>query len=142
MPIKSGDTVKVEYTGKLEDGTVFDSTDNHGGEPLEFQVGSGQLIPGFDKGVVGMEKGEEKEIKIPPKDGYGEHNPVMIKKLPKEGLPKEAKVGSILGMGLPTGQQIPAKIIEIDDKQVTLDMNHPLAGKTLIFRIKIVDYKS
>ncbi len=141
MPVKNGDKVKVAYTGKLEDGTVFDSTEKQGGEPLEFEVGGGQIISGFNKAVIGMEKNDEKEVNIKVSDAYGEHKAEMIKKVPNQGLPKEAKVGSVLGINMPTGQQIPAKIIKIDEKTVTLDVNHPLAGKDLIFHIKIVEYK-
>jgi FKBP-type peptidyl-prolyl cis-trans isomerase 2 len=142
MPIKKGDKVKVEYTGKLDDGTVFDSTEKQGGEPLEFEVGGGQIIPGFDKAVMGMEKGEEKEVHIKSSDAYGEHKEEMVKQLPNQGLPKEAKVGSVLGINLPTGQQVPAKVVKIDEKTVTIDLNHPLAGKDLTFHLKVVDYNS
>lgn len=139
MAVKKGDKVKVEYEGKLEDGTVFDSSKSHG-KPLEFEVGSGKVIKGFDEGVVGMEIGEEKEIRIEPKDAYGDHNPELIKKVPKDKLPKEQEVkpGMMLLMGLPNGAQLPVKITEVGDKEVTLDLNHPLAGKTLIFKVKIV----
>lgn len=139
MPVKNGDKVKVEYTGKFEDGTVFDSTEKQGGEPLEFEVGGGQIIPGFNKAVMGMEKNDEKDVHIKASDAYGEHKAEMMKEIPNQGLPKEAKVGSVLGINLPTGQQIPAKIVRLSEKTVTLDMNHPLAGKNLTFRIKIVD---
>lgn len=142
MPVKKGDKVKVEYTGKLEDGTVFDSSE--GKEPLEFEVGSGMIIKGFDDAVTGMEKGEEKEITLKPEEAYGEPNPQLMKKVPKEQLPKEPepKVGMMLALGTPDGKQIPARIAEIGDKEVTIDINHPLAGKTLIFKIKVVDFSS
>ncbi len=140
MTIKKGDKIKVEYEGKLEDGTVFDSSAK-AGKPLEFEVGSGMLIPGFDNAVVGMKKGEEKEVKIEPKDAYGESNPQLIKKIPKEQLPKdkEIKKGMVLGLSMPNGAQVPAVVKEVSDKDIALDLNHPLAGKTLTFKIKIVE---
>ena len=143
MPAKKGDKVKVEYEGKLEDGTVFDSSEKHG-QPLEFEVGSGQLIKGFDDAVIGMEKGEEKEIKLQPKEAYGDHNPQLIKKIPRDKLPEdqEPKPGMVLMINLPNGARIPANITEVADKEITIDVNHPLAGKVLIFKIKVVDISS
>lgn len=140
MKVEKGKKVKIEYTGKLDDGTVFDSSEKHG-KPIEFEAGAGNVIPGFDNAVMGMEKGEEKEIKIKPEEGYGHPNPELVKKVPREQLPKdkELKPGMMLGVGLPTGQQIPAKITEVSDKEVTIDLNHPLAGKTLNFKIKVVE---
>tara|TARA_Y100000034_G_C6859405_1_gene390939 strand:+ start:730 stop:1164 length:435 start_codon:yes stop_codon:yes gene_type:complete len=142
MTIKKGDKVKVDYTGTLEDGTVFDSS-THGdhSHPLEFEVGTGKVIKGFDDAVIGMKKGEEKEFKLKPSEAYGEPNPQAIQKIPRENLPKEQepKEGMMLIMKAPTGQQIPAKITKVTEKEVTLDLNHPLAGKTLNFKIKILD---
>ncbi|MBU2637860.1 MAG: peptidylprolyl isomerase [Nanoarchaeota archaeon] len=139
MAVKKGDKIKVEYTGKLENGTVFDSSE--GKAPLEFTVGSGQIIKGFDEGVVGMNKDEEKELKIEAKDAYGEARPELMKKVPKEHLPKdqEPKPGMMLMIATPDGKQFPAKIAEVNDKEITLDLNHPLAGKTLVFKVKIVE---
>ncbi|MFH2028790.1 MAG: peptidylprolyl isomerase [Nanoarchaeota archaeon] len=139
MAIKKGDKIKVHYTGKLDDGTVFDSSD--GRDPLEFEVGSGQIIKGFDEAVIGMEKDQEKEIKLPSDQAYGQVNPDLLKKIPKDKLPKdqEPKPGMVLGIQTPDGQQIPAKITEVDDKDITIDLNHPLAGKNLNFNIKIVE---
>jgi len=142
MPIKNGDKVKVDYTGTLEDGTVFDTSE--GKQPLEFEVGSGQLIKGFDTAVVGMEKGDEKEITLQPAEAYGEPNPQMMQKVPKDKLPappdgQELKVGMMLAVGMPNGQQMPAKIAEVTDTEVIIDINHPLAGKVLNFKIKVVD---
>ena len=143
MPIKKGDIIKVEYEGTLDDGTVFDSTKKHG-EPLEFEVGSGQLIPGFDNAVVGMDKGDEKEINLEPGDAYGDHNPELMKKVPREQLPKneELKPGMMLMLTLPNGMQFTAVVSEIDKENVTIDLNHPLAGKKLNFKIKIIDVAS
>lgn len=140
MPVKKGDKVKVEYEGKLEDGTVFDSSEKHG-QPLEFQAGIGQVVPGFDNAIVGMEKGEEKEVTIPPDEAYGQPRDELIKDIPRSQLPPEPepKVGMMLGVGLPNGAQIPARIVEVTAETVKLDLNHPLAGKTLKFKIKVVD---
>ena len=143
MPTKEGDKVKVEYTGTFEDGEVFDSSEKHG-QPLEFQLGAKQVVPGFENAIVGMEKDEEKEVKIESKDAYGDPNPQLVQKIPKDKLPQdqEVKPGMVLGMTLPNGQQIPAKVTEVGDTEVTLDLNHPLAGKTLNFKIKLVEYSS
>jgi len=140
--VKQGDKIKVDYTGKLEDGTVFDTSE--GKQPLEFTVGEGRIIKGFDNAVVGMEKGEEKEIKIEPADAYGDPNPEMVKKLPRDKLPPEPepKPGMTLALKTPDGKQFPARIIEVGDKEITIDLNHPLAGKILNFKIKIVDISS
>jgi FKBP-type peptidyl-prolyl cis-trans isomerase 2 len=139
MSIKKGDKVKVDYTGTLEDGTVFDTSE--GKQPLEFEAGSGQLIKGFDQAVIGMKKGEEKEITVKPSEAYGDVNPDMLKKVPRDQLPKEQepKPGMMLALKTPDGKQFPAKITEVTDKEVTIDLNHPLAGKTLNFKVKIVD---
>ena len=142
MTIKNGDKVKLDYEGKLEDGTVFDSS-THGdhSHPLEFEVGSGQVIKGFDDAVKGMKKGEEKEFEIEPEDAYGPVKKELKKEVPRDMLPKdqEPKPGMGLMMQAPSGQQIPARVAEVHDDKVVLDLNHPLAGKKLIFKIKIVD---
>ncbi len=140
MAIKKGDKIKVEYTGMLEDGTVFDSSEKHG-KPLEFEVGSGQVIKGFDAAVIGMEKGQEKEVIIQPDEGYGHPDPKLVKKFPRKQLPKEPepKEGMMLMVGTPDGRQFPAKIVKVDDKEVSIDLNHPLSGKVLKFKIKIFD---
>ena len=139
MAIKKGDKIKVEYTGTLEDGKVFDSS--KGKPPLEFEVGARKIIKGFDEAVTGMEKGQEKEVKLEPKNAYGDVNPELIKKVPRTQIPKEPdpKPGMVLVLKSPDGQQIPARIVEVTDADVTIDLNHPLAGKTLTFKIKIID---
>ena len=141
MPVKKGDKIKVDYTGTLEDGSVFDSSKKHG-QPLEFTVGEKQVIKGFDEGVVGMEKGEEKELKISSENAYGNPNPEMVKKIPRDKVPadqEQPKVGMMIGLTTPNGQQIPATITEVTDKEITLDLNHPLSGKALTFKVKIVE---
>ncbi len=136
--VKKGDTIKVDYEGSLEDGTVFDASQNHG-QQLEFEVGSGQLIKGFDDAVVGMKVGQEKKVDIDPENAYGQRNPEMLKEIPREQLPKdqEPKVGMGIVIGLPNGSKFPATIAKVSDKTVTLDLNHPLAGKKLTFKIKV-----
>jgi len=139
MPVKKGDKIKVDYTGTLEDGTVFDTSE--GKHPLEFEVGEGKLIKGFDEAVIGMEKDEEKEVTLKPEEAYGPHNPESIKKIPRANLPadQDPQPGMMLMLKTPDGRQFPAKIVEADDKEVTIDLNHPLAGKTLKFKIKVVE---
>jgi FKBP-type peptidyl-prolyl cis-trans isomerase SlpA len=140
MAVKKGDSVKVEYEGRFENGEVFDSSSKTG-KPLEFEVGSGKVIPGFDNGVIGMEVNEEKEINIEKKDAYGDYREELKKEVPRDALPKEQepKKGMMLVMSTPEGQQIPARIVDVDDKKVVLDLNHPLAGKDIVFKIKIVE---
>ena len=138
--VKKGDTIKVEYEGSLEDGTVFDASKNHGA-PLEFKVGAGQVIKGFEEGVIGLKEGEERNLKIKAAEAYGDSNPKLVQKVPRDKLPKdqEPKVGMVLIVNIPNGQQIPARIIEVAEDTVTLDLNHPLAGKNLNFKIKVVE---
>ena len=140
MPVEKGNKVKVDYTGTLEDGSVFDSSEKHG-QPLDVQVGSGMIIKGFDDALMGMEVGDEKEITLKPEEAYGENNPQLVQKVPKEQMPKdqEIKAGMVLMMALPNGMQLPAKVVEVSDTEVTVDVNHPLAGKTLNFKLKVVD---
>ncbi|HET9277816.1 MAG TPA: peptidylprolyl isomerase [Flavitalea sp.] len=137
--VKAGDTVKVHYHGRLTDGTTFDSSS--GREPLEFQVGSGQVIKGFDDGVSGMEIGEKKTIQISVDDAYGQKEENMIVEFPKNNFPSELspEVGMSLNMTNGSGQVIPVTIVEIKEDTVTLDANHPLAGQDLIFDIELVE---
>jgi len=141
MAIKKGDKIKVEYEGRFENGHVFDSS-NRGGvqRPLEFEAGAGMVVKGFDEAVIGMEAGEEKEFTLKPEDAYGVRKDDLLQKISLENLPKEPapKVGAILLMKTPDGHQMPVVVSKIEEDSVTLDMNHPLAGKTLIFKIKIV----
>jgi len=142
MKVKKGDKVKVEYEGKLENGEVFDSS-NHGdhSHPLEFTVGDGMVIKGFDVAIEGMEVGEEKEITLKPEDAYGDKNPDLKKDFPRDMLPKEREPekGMVLMMGTPDGRQIPVEIVDVDKDKIVVDLNHPLAGKTLIFKVKVVE---
>jgi FKBP-type peptidyl-prolyl cis-trans isomerase 2 len=143
MPITKGSKVKVDYEGTFDDGSVFDSS-THGdhSHPLEFEAGSGQVIKGFDDAVIGMEKGQEKTIKLKPEQAYGYVNAQMVQKIPREKIPKDQKIeaGMMVALGTPDGHQIPARITEVTDEFITIDLNHPLAGKNLNFKIKVVDY--
>ncbi|HEX2951041.1 MAG TPA: peptidylprolyl isomerase [Armatimonadota bacterium] len=136
---KAGDTVNVHYTGRLEDGTVFDSSESR--EPLEFTIGEGQVIPGFENAVVGLEPGESREVTIPADQAYGEHRDELVIKVPRSQVPPEVtpEVGQQLFLQQPNGQGVPVTISEVTDDAITLDANPPLAGKTLIFNIKLVD---
>ena len=139
--VKEGDLACVHYTGKLDNGEVFDSSKDR--EPLEFVVGSGQLIKGFDKAVIGMKKGEKTNINLNPTDAYGERDDKRVQEVPREMLPKEPepKEGMMLVLKAPTGQTMPAKIEKIEKDIVTVDLNHPIAGKKLNFEIEGVDIK-
>lgn len=138
MTIKTGDKVKIEYTGTLDDGVVFDSSADHG-TPLEFEVGGGQVIKGFDDAVLGMKENEEKQFSILPDDAYGKHDPTLVQKVPREVFPQDAELvpGLLFEAGLPTGEKVPATITEVQGEIVTVDLNHPLAGKRLNFKIKV-----
>lgn len=138
MTVKNGDKVKIEYTGTLEDGTIFDSSADHG-NPLEFEVGSGQVIKGFDDAILGMKEGEEKQFSIEPADAYGEHDPTLVQKVPREIFPQDAELvpGLLFEAGLPTGEKVPATITDVQGGIVSVDLNHPLAGKKLNFKIKV-----
>jgi len=145
MTVKKGDKVKVEYEGTLDDGTVFDSS-KHGdhSHPLEFEVGAGRVIPGFEKAVIGMKKNEEKIFKLTPSEAYGDPKPELVQKIPRDKFPKnqEIKQGMIVMLGTPVGKQFPAKISEVTEEMVSIDLNHPLAGKNLNFKIKLVEISS
>ena len=136
---KKGDKVKVEYVGTLEDGTVFDSSEKHE-TPLEFTIGEGRIIEGFDNAVEGMKVGEEKEVKLSPNQAYGDYNPELIKDIPKDCFPQDQTLqkGMAFMLNLPSGQQVPARITDIKDQEVTIDLNPPLAGKTVVFKIKLL----
>jgi len=130
-------TVSVNYTGRLEDGTVFDSSLNPGREPLSATLGQGSLIPGFENGLVGMSEGETKTINIPCVDAYGEVNEQLIAEVPKDRVPEGVEEGQMLQT---MTQQGPMNVVvkEVHDDHVILDANHPLAGKDLIFDLEVV----
>ncbi|MFC3118572.1 FKBP-type peptidyl-prolyl cis-trans isomerase [Jhaorihella thermophila] len=137
--VKTGDTVRIHYKGTLSDGSTFDSSE--GREPLEFQVGSGQIIPGLDKAIPGMEVGEKKVVEVPSSEAYGPVNPEMRQAVPREGIPPEIPldIGTMLQMQTPQGQVVPVTVVDVTETEVTLDANHPLAGKDLTFAIELVE---
>lgn len=137
--VKKGDKVKVHYHGKLTTGETFDSSE--GRDPLEFEVGSGMVIKGFDDGVTGMAVGDKKTINIPVDEAYGPTNPEMIVEMPKDRFPQdmEVEVGMPLAMSDQNGQQFQVVVTEIKEDSIVLDANHPLAGKELIFDLELVN---
>jgi FKBP-type peptidyl-prolyl cis-trans isomerase 2 len=139
--VEKNSTVTVHYTGRLEDGTVFDSSREDGRDPLTAQLGQGNLIAGFENGLIDMVSGDKKTVEIESVDAYGEYNDFMIQEVPKEQMPGEVEVGMPLEAQTQMG---PIKFIvkEIKDETVVLDGNHPLAGKKLIFDLEVVDVKN
>lgn len=138
-PVKSGDRVKVHFTGKMENGEVFATSHEH--EPLEFQVGDGSVLPGVDRAVQGMNQGEYKTVTIPPAEGFGEQTESLImivdrSKFPKEFEPRE---GMELNIPQPDGSVVFLRILQIMENQIKLDANHPLAGKTLTFELELLE---
>jgi FKBP-type peptidyl-prolyl cis-trans isomerase 2 len=136
--IQNGDTVTVHYTGRLEDGTVFDTSMVEGREPLTATLGQGQLIPGFESGLMEMSVGDKKEIKIESKDAYGEYIPNMEQEVPMENLPGEVSVGMQLQAQTEMGPII-LTVKDIKENTVVLDANHPLAGKNLVFDLEVLE---
>ena len=136
--IKNNDKVAIHYTGKLTDGTVFDSSE--GREPLEFAVGSGQIIPGLDAAMPGLSVGDNRTVEIACADAYGPINPQLQQAVPREGIPDDIPldIGTQLQMQTNEGRPLPVTVIAADDATVTLDANHPLAGKDLIFEFEVV----
>lgn len=136
---KSGDTVKIHYTGTLDDGTQFDSSS--GRDPLQFTLGSGQVIPGFDKAVEGMTVGDSKTVNIPAEDAYGHRHEQMVQEVPRTALPQdlEPREGMALQARGQDGQVLNLTVTAVGDESITVDGNHPLAGKALNFDIELVD---
>jgi FKBP-type peptidyl-prolyl cis-trans isomerase SlpA len=136
--IKIGDTVKVHYTGKLEDGTVFDSSLVEGREPLETVLGNNMLIKGFENGLIGLSEGDKRTLEIEPSEGYGEYQEEMVNEIPKGNVPENVKEGEMLQGMSPMGP-INVKVVEVKEETVVIDANHPLAGKKLVFDIEVVN---
>ena len=136
---KQGDTVKIHYTGRLNDASVFDSSD--GREPLQFTIGNGQVILGFEEAVTGMQTGEKKTVEIPCDKAYGDRNPSMVMVVDRKHVPVDIdpEVGQRVQMGSPSGELVTVKVVEMDDENITLDANPPLAGEDLTFDIELVE---
>ena len=139
---KTGDTVKINYVGTLNDGQMFDSSE--GRDPLEFVVGSGQIIKGLDAAIPGMTVGDKKTVNVPCDQAYGQSNPDARQAVPREQIPADipVAVGTQLQMQTPQGQVVPVTVAEVSDTEVTLDANHPLAGQDLNFDIEVVEIKA
>ena len=135
--VKNGDSVSVNYTGRLEDGTIFDTSLQEGRTPLTAKLGQGQLIPGFENGLIGMSIGEKKTIEIDPKDAYGDVNEMMIQEVELTQVPQGVKAGDML-QGQNQYGPVQVTVKEVKESTVLLDMNHPLAGKKLIFDLEVV----
>lgn len=136
--VKTGDTVQIHYRGTLQDGTEFDSS--QGRDPLEFEVGSGQIIPGLDKALPGMSEGDRKTVDVPCAEAYGEAKPEARHDVPRANIPDHIPldIGTRLQMQSPDGQAVAVTVANVTDETVTLDANHPLAGKDLTFEIELV----
>jgi FKBP-type peptidyl-prolyl cis-trans isomerase 2 len=135
---KSGDTVKVHYTGTLNDGSEFDSSRQR--DPLEFTIDSGQVIAGFNEAITGMSVGDSKSVTIPANQAYGVHNPDMVQDVPRSAIPSDIELheGMILSARNPEGRNLNFKVVEFNDEQVKVDGNHPLAGEDLTFQLELV----
>ncbi len=138
MAAVAGDTVRVHYTGTLEDGTEFDSSRER--EPIEFTLGAGQVIPGFESAVTGMEPGESKTFTIPADEAYGPHRPELIHRVPRAQVPSEVTLtpGARLEARDQGGRRVVLTVVEVTEEEAVLDANHPLAGKDLTFQIELV----
>ncbi len=136
--IEAGKTVKVHYKGTLDDGSVFDSSE--GRDPIEFQMGSGSLIPGFEAAVAEMEIDETRSVTIPSAEAYGDMNEDMVGEIPRSNLPDdiEPEVGMVLSMQSPDGE-MPVRVVALDEENLTLDANHPLAGQNLTFELTLIE---
>lgn len=136
---KTGDTVKIHYTGTLDDGTEFDSS--AGRDPLEFQLGGGQVIPGFDKAVEGMALGDNKAVRIEAQDAYGERHEQLVQEIPRSALPEDVapERGMTLQSQSPDGQTMLLTVTAVAEQSITVDANHPLAGQALSFEIELVE---
>lgn len=137
--VETGNVIQVHYTGTLGNGEVFDSSE--GRDPLQVTVGQGQLISGFENELIGMELNEKKTFTLEPEEAYGERDDEAMRRFPRKELPSELQVeeGQMLALSTPEGQQIPAKVAQVDDDAITLDLNHPLAGESLTFAIEVVN---
>lgn len=138
---QKGDTVEVHYRGTLEDGEEFDSS--RGGDPIEFTIGAGQVIPGFENAVTGMSVGETKQEKVDADDAYGEREEDLVFEVDRTSMPigEDVSVGDILQLTFPNGETAPVRVAALNEKSVMLDANHPLTGKTLVFELELMNIK-
>lgn len=136
---KPGDTVRIHYTGTLTDGTQFDSS--VGNEPLEFTLGEGQVIPGLEAGIAGMNVGEKQTVDVESEQAYGSHDPQKVQKVDRQMVPEDIdlQLGMQLGARTQSGQQVSFTVIDIQDSEITIDANHPLAGRDLKFDVELVE---
>ncbi len=136
---KTGDTVRIQYTGRFPDGTQFDASTQE--EPLEFTLGEGNIIVGLEREIVGMTVGEKSTITVAAEDAYGPHSEEAVRSVPRDSMPKDIElvIGTQLQATTAEGHQVPLTVVSIDESEVTLDANHPLAGKELIFDIELVE---
>ncbi|MCU0855345.1 MAG: peptidylprolyl isomerase [Rhodobacteraceae bacterium] len=136
---RSGDTVRIHYSGTLSDGSTFDSS--QGREPLQFTVGSGEIIPGLDRAIEGMSVGETKTVTVPAADAYGDHNPDGVQSVPRAEVPDHIPLdpGTQLQVQTGDGRTLPVTVTEVTADAITLDANHPLAGKDLTFEVELVE---
>jgi peptidylprolyl isomerase len=137
--IKNGDVVRIHYTGKLADGTPVDTSRQ--GEPVEFEVGAGQILPGIDNHVQGMSVGERSTVTVPAAEAFGPHDETRVQKLPRSAFPADIQlaIGSRLQANTQDGQTIALTVVALDDEQATVDANHPLAGEDLVFDIEVIE---
>jgi len=138
MPVKTGDTVRVHYRGTLTDGTLFDQSE--GRDPLAFTAGLGQVIPGFERAVIGLEPGETVTVTIEPVDAYGPHHAELRHAVTLADFASTPYIGGEVNLVSPEGDEMPGRIISIEGDDVTIDFNHPLAGETLVFEITLVEF--
>jgi peptidylprolyl isomerase len=136
--VENGKFVSVEYTGTLENGEVFDTS--VGRQPLEIHMGAGEMIPGFEAQLMGMAINGKKEFTLTPEEAYGQVNEALMQFVPRSEAPPDmdVKIGMVVGFITPDGHRVPARVVEIDDTQFKMDLNHPLAGKSLTFAIEVV----
>ncbi len=136
---KAGDKLRIHYTGRLEDGSVFDKSEGRG--PLEFTAGGGEVIPGFDRGVIGMAVGESRTLTVPPEEAYGPRDPNRVQSVPRNALPADipTEPGTQLNLQTQDGQVIMVAVVSASDAEIELDANHPLAGQTLTFDVTLVE---
>lgn len=140
--IQQGDVVQVHYTGKLKSGEVFDSS--QGKEPLELKIGEGKIIPGFEKELIGMEQGEKKTFDLQPEEAFGDRRDELVHTIERKQVPPDLnlEVGMQLALEGQGKEPIPAQVVDLSETTVTLDTNHPLAGKSLVFEVDVVEVNS